>query len=228
MRRTLLVTNDFPPRPGGIQSYLHTFAGHLPADKLVVYAPRWRGDSHKKFDARTAFRGRSAPHDTDAADAVCRPSGREAGQEARLRVGVVRRGGAPWRCWRRLSPRRSEPSDREYSRPRGRLVDDSRCAAVVARIGEHTDAVTFVSKYTRGRFAAAFGPQAALEHLPSGVDTSSVPPGLGRPRRTAGAIRAGGAARRSCACPGSCHARGRTCSSRRCRPSARASTARYW
>ncbi|MDJ0113870.1 alpha-(1-2)-phosphatidylinositol mannosyltransferase, partial [Rhodococcus erythropolis] len=39
-------------------------------------------------------------------------------------------------------------------------------------IGDHTDAVTFVSKYTRGRFSAAFGPQAALEHLPSGVDTS--------------------------------------------------------
>ena len=55
MRRTLLVTNDFPPRPGGIQSYLQSFANALPADELVVYAPRWRGDSHKKFDARQPF-----------------------------------------------------------------------------------------------------------------------------------------------------------------------------
>jgi phosphatidylinositol alpha-1,6-mannosyltransferase len=40
------------------------------------------------------------------------------------------------------------------------------------RIGSTTDVVTYVSKYTRDRFAAAFGRFAALEHLPSGVDTS--------------------------------------------------------
>src|SRR5699024_3253114 len=55
MRRTLLVTNDFPPRAGGIQSYLHTFASQLPADRLVVYAPRWRGASHARCDARQPF-----------------------------------------------------------------------------------------------------------------------------------------------------------------------------
>ena len=36
--------------------------------------------------------------------------------------------------------------------------------------------VTFVSKYTRSRFASAFGPMAALEHLPSGVDTEQFQP----------------------------------------------------
>ena len=41
--RTLLVTNDFPPRPGGIQAYLHALASRLPADELVVYAPAWPG-----------------------------------------------------------------------------------------------------------------------------------------------------------------------------------------
>ena len=33
-----------------------------------------------------------------------------------------------------------------------------------------------VSKYTRSRFAAAFGPMAALEYLPSGVDTEQFQP----------------------------------------------------
>jgi len=37
-------------------------------------------------------------------------------------------------------------------------------------IGNTTDAVTYVSKYTRRRFAAAFGPRAALEYLSPGVD----------------------------------------------------------
>jgi phosphatidylinositol alpha-1,6-mannosyltransferase len=38
-------------------------------------------------------------------------------------------------------------------------------------IGEHTDVITYVSRYTRGRFASAFGANAALEYLPPGVDT---------------------------------------------------------
>jgi phosphatidylinositol alpha-1,6-mannosyltransferase len=44
------------------------------------------------------------------------------------------------------------------------------------RIGTTTDAVTFVSKYTRSRFAPAFGSRAALEYLPSGVDTEQFRP----------------------------------------------------
>ncbi|HET6710405.1 glycosyltransferase family 4 protein, partial [Amycolatopsis sp.] len=39
------------------------------------------------------------------------------------------------------------------------------------RIGDTTDVVTYVSRYTRSRFAAAFGALAGLELLPSGVDT---------------------------------------------------------
>ena len=47
MTRVLLVTNDFPPRRGGIQSYLHELVEHLVgADDgyaLTVYAPKWKG-----------------------------------------------------------------------------------------------------------------------------------------------------------------------------------------
>src|SRR5690606_39258547 len=39
-----------------------------------------------------------------------------------------------------------------------------------------TDVVTYVSKYTRGRFASAFGPRAALEYLPPGVDPAEFRP----------------------------------------------------
>ena len=38
MRRTLLVTNDFPPVVGGIQSYLDDYTRRLPADDLTVLA----------------------------------------------------------------------------------------------------------------------------------------------------------------------------------------------
>ena len=48
--------------------------------------------------------------------------------------------------------------------------------SVLRRIGEDTDVVTFVSRYTRSRFASAFGPSAALEYLPPGVDTDRFRP----------------------------------------------------
>lgn len=36
MRRTLLVTNDYPPAVGGIQSYLEDFTRRLPAEDILV------------------------------------------------------------------------------------------------------------------------------------------------------------------------------------------------
>lgn len=54
--RTLLVTNDFPPRRGGIQSYLQNLVDLLDPDDVVVYAPRWRGRSHEEFDAAVPYR----------------------------------------------------------------------------------------------------------------------------------------------------------------------------
>jgi phosphatidylinositol alpha-1,6-mannosyltransferase len=44
------------------------------------------------------------------------------------------------------------------------------------RIGNDTDVVTFISHYTRSRFASAFGPRAALEHLAPGVDVERFEP----------------------------------------------------
>lgn len=43
-------------------------------------------------------------------------------------------------------------------------------------IGENTDVITYVSKYTRRRFSAAFGPRAALEYLPPAVDSEVFKP----------------------------------------------------
>jgi phosphatidyl-myo-inositol dimannoside synthase len=50
----LLVTNDFPPRSGGIQQYCHNLVSRLPAERVVVYAPAWPGAA--AFDAAQPFR----------------------------------------------------------------------------------------------------------------------------------------------------------------------------
>ena len=52
--RTLLVTNDFPPKVGGIQRTLQAVARELPADRVSVFAPSYAGD--EAFDAREPYR----------------------------------------------------------------------------------------------------------------------------------------------------------------------------
>src|SRR5215472_18893537 len=53
MGKTLVVTNDFPPRRGGIQSFVHALACRMPAGSVVVYAPKWEGAA--EFDAKQPF-----------------------------------------------------------------------------------------------------------------------------------------------------------------------------
>src|SRR5919107_1901547 len=53
MGRTLLITNDFPPRVGGIQQFVHNLAVRQPTGSVVVYASTWKGAA--KFDAEQPF-----------------------------------------------------------------------------------------------------------------------------------------------------------------------------
>ncbi len=53
MRRHLLVTNDFPPKVGGIQSYLWELWRRLPAADTTVYTTPYRGSA--AFDADQEF-----------------------------------------------------------------------------------------------------------------------------------------------------------------------------
>ena len=53
MRRHLLVTNDFPPKVGGIQSYLWELWRRLPADDITVHTTPHAGAP--VFDADQAF-----------------------------------------------------------------------------------------------------------------------------------------------------------------------------
>ncbi|GAA3012312.1 glycosyltransferase family 4 protein [Actinokineospora diospyrosa] len=169
MRKTLLVTNDFPPRPGGIQTYLHSFAKWLPGQELVVYAPAWPGA--EAFDAAQPFPvvrhpGKlmvPTPAVARRARDILRAEGCDAawfGAAAPLALlaPVLRKAGA----------RRVVASTHGHE-VGWSMLPGARQA--IRRIGETTDVVTYVSRYTRSRFAAAFGPQAALELLPSGVDT---------------------------------------------------------
>ena len=176
MNRTLLVTNDFPPRPGGIQSYLQNLVELLPSDDVVVYAPRWRGSSHDEFDARAAYRVFRHPTTLMLpTPAVARRAAQIVRSEdihtvwfgAAAPLAVL----AP--AMRRAGARRVIASTHGHEVGWSMLPGARQ---VLGYIGAHTDVVTFVSRYTRGRFAAAFGADAALEYLPPGVDTERFHP----------------------------------------------------
>ncbi|MEV6880280.1 glycosyltransferase family 4 protein [Amycolatopsis sp. NPDC051128] len=181
MLKTLLVTNDFPPRPGGIQNYLNSLATRLPADDLVVYAPSWesRTGSHEEFDAEAPFE--VVRHPTSlmlpTPDVL-----RRAKQIMRARdcEAVWFGAAAPLallgHSLRQAGARRVVASTHGHE-VGWSMLPGSRQA--LRRIGGTVDVVTYVSRYTRGRFAAAFGPMAGLELLPSGVDTEVFRPDSG-------------------------------------------------
>src|SRR3954453_12326012 len=49
MTRTLFVTNDFPPRRGGIETFVRQLVESYPPDQVVVHTSRMQGD--EDFDA---------------------------------------------------------------------------------------------------------------------------------------------------------------------------------
>jgi phosphatidylinositol alpha-1,6-mannosyltransferase len=171
--RTLLVTNDFPPRPGGIQNYLNSLATRLPTDDLVVYAPSWEASSgsHGEFDAAAPFE--VVRHPTSlmlpTPDVL-----RRAKQIMRARDCEAVWFGAAAPLALLGLPLRNAGARRVLASTHGHEVGWSMLPAArqaLRRIGDTTDVLTHVSKYTRRRFAAAFGPMAGFEMLPSGVDT---------------------------------------------------------
>ena len=177
MSRVLLVTNDFPPRRGGIQSYLQEFVGHLVdagAHSLMVYAPKWKGAG--EFDRAAAYE--VVRHPTTLMLPEPSVIGRMRLLIERHQADTVWFGAAaPLALMAPLA--RDAGAARVIASTHGHEVGWSMlplARTALRRIGSETDTVTYVSGYTRRRFASAFGPRAALEHLPPGVDTERFAP----------------------------------------------------
>jgi phosphatidyl-myo-inositol dimannoside synthase len=176
--RVLLVTNDFPPRRGGIQSYLVELVRRLAATgehTVIVYAPKWKGADD--FDAQTAGY-QVVRHPGTLMLPV--PS-----VDVRMRRLIAEHGidtvwfGAAAPLGLLAQRARRAGASRVLASTHGHEVGWSMLPAarsVLRRIGDDTDVVTFVSRYTRARVASAFGPQAALEHLPPAVDSDRFRP----------------------------------------------------
>lgn len=177
MAKVLLVTNDFPPRPGGIQAYLEALTHRLVdsrAHTLTVYAPRWKGA--ERYDRDASFEVVRHPTTLMLPEPTVARRMREL--VAAHDVDTVWFGAAaPLALLTRAA--RGAGARRAVASTHGHEVGWSMlpvARSALRRIGEDTDVVTYVSRYTRARFASAFGPRAVLEHLPPGVDTARFRP----------------------------------------------------
>jgi len=174
MPRTLLVTNDFPPRPGGIQIFVHKLAVRQPADSLVVYASSWRGAA--EFDAEQPLevvRDRTG---------VLLPTPRVARRAAELArahdCDTVWFGAAAPLGLLAAGLRRRAGVRRAIAQTHGHEVGWAAlpgARAMLRRIGAGVDVATYLSEYQRVRLAPVL---PNLERLTPGVDTEAFHPSV--------------------------------------------------
>lgn len=175
--RTLLVTNDFPPRPGGIQQFVYNLALRQPAGSVVVYASRW-GD-YRTFDAAQPFpvireeTGMLLPTRAVARRAVelARAHGCEAvwfGAAAPL--GLI----AP-RLRREAGIARAVALTHGHEAGWAALPG---ARAALRRVGRGVDVVTYLGEYFRARLAPVLDGETELRQLAPGVDVDAFHPGV--------------------------------------------------
>ncbi|MEV0592641.1 glycosyltransferase family 4 protein [Nonomuraea cavernae] len=175
MTGVVIVTNDFPPRPGGIQSFVHGLALRTPG--VVVYAPAWPGCA--EFDRRQPY------HVVRHSGSLMLPTPDVARRAARLVAEhdartVVFGAAAPLGL---LAPRlRAAGARRVVMLTHGHEASWAAAPgfrAALRRIGEHADVVTYLGEYTRSRLVAAIAPDK-LVRLAPGVDTGQFRPDVPR------------------------------------------------
>ncbi|MFV2083177.1 glycosyltransferase family 4 protein [Micromonospora sp. LOL_021] len=177
MSRTLLVTNDFPPRPGGIQSFVHNLALRQPAQTIVVYASSY--DGAERFDADQPF------------EVVRNPTGmllptpavaRQTAALARARsCDTVWFGAAAPLGLLAGGLRRRAGISRAVALTHGHEVGWAAlpgARSMLRRIARASDVVTYLGEYTRVRLDRAVGGLTELRRLAPGVDTDAYHPGV--------------------------------------------------
>jgi len=177
--RTLVVTNDFPPRVGGIQSFVRDLCAELPPDEVVVHASY--ADGAEEHDANQPF-----PVVRDPARVLLpTPAVGERTVATLERYGcdrVLFGASAPLGL---LAPRlRAAGARQVVALTHGHEVWWAALPGtrqLLRRIGDGVDELTYVSEFCRARIARALSPAAAarMRRLSPTVDRQRFRPGAG-------------------------------------------------
>ena len=186
--KTLLVTNDFPPTVGGIQSYLRDFAGELAnrlgPDKLVVFASTQDADAAREWDASAPYTVVRWPR------RVMLPTPATSREMQRLirdhGIGTVWFGAAAPLALMGAAAKRAGTAN-VIATTHGHEVGWGMLPVArqaLTAIGRSADTVTYISEYTRQRLSA-LGTRPRFVALPSGVDTEFFRPATASQRAAA-------------------------------------------
>jgi phosphatidylinositol alpha-1,6-mannosyltransferase len=177
--RTLVVTNDFPTRQGGIEAFVLALCQRLPADDVVVYTASMPGDH--AYDATLPFAVVRDPTGTllptpavsKRTTAVLRGEGCD-----RVLFGAAASLGLLASDLRRAGAHRLVGITHGHETWWAR-VPGARNA--LRRIGRTTDVLTYLGEYTRSVIAKALDPSdaARMARLTPGVDADAFKAGTG-------------------------------------------------
>ncbi|MCV2491335.1 glycosyltransferase family 4 protein [Geodermatophilus sp. YIM 151500] len=174
MRRTLVVTNDFPPRQGGIQTFVAALLARRPPESLVVLASDHPGSV--EHDARLPY------------PVVRRPTGvlLPTRATARAAVDLVRRYGCDTAFFGAAAPLgllapalRAAGVRHLVGATHGHetgWVALPGARAAMRRIAAGLDVLTYISEYTGSRLTPVLGGRTRLAQLSPGVDVDAYTP----------------------------------------------------
>lgn len=178
MRRTLLVTNDFPPVVGGIQSYLEDYARRLPSGDLVVLAstPPEGPRAAEAFDATVPFEVVRMPTHVllPTPDVRARMKRLIAARSIEtVWFGAAAPLGLLGRAAKRAGATRVIATTHGHEVGWG-MVPGAR--QLLRRIFRDADVVTYISDYTLGRLRPSIPEGTTTLRLPSGIDVDRFRP----------------------------------------------------
>jgi phosphatidylinositol alpha-1,6-mannosyltransferase len=177
--KILVVTNDFPPRRGGIESFVYSLCEGFGPDELVVYTARMPGSD--EIDGAVPYpvirdRSRMLLPTWRVAQSVQRVA-RDHGCDtvvfgAAAPLGLLARG-----------LKRNTGVTRAVGLTHGHEVWWAKVPIarhLLRRIGDDVDTLTYVSEFCRREIAKALSPAAAsrMQRLSPQVDPSRFRPGL--------------------------------------------------
>jgi phosphatidylinositol alpha-1,6-mannosyltransferase len=172
--RTLVVTNDFPPRQGGIQTFVAALLATRPPESLVVLASDHPGsaehDAALPYEVVRAPTGMLLP--TPGAARTAARLAREHGCRTAF-FGAAAPLGALAPGLRRAGVERLVGATHGHETG---WVALPGARQALQRIAGGLDVLTYISRYTHGKLAPALGGRTELAQLSPGVDITRFSP----------------------------------------------------
>ena len=177
MGRTLVITNDFPPRPGGIQTFGYEIVRRFDPESVTVLTSNWEGAA--EFDTAQDFKIVRANTQTLVPSKSTLSMAREIVVSENI-TRVLFGAAAPLGLL--ASPLRKLGVTNIVGMTQGHetgwaMTPGTRQA--LRKIGNNTDYLTYISEYTHKKIAKALSPDAAarMRRIVPGVNATEFSPG---------------------------------------------------